>query len=114
MLDDWRRHVLASVAFCFVSNSVLVRFLYSSALKEKDLQEVCRDAPRDRRSPVPELAYCSLQTFPISVTLSYRVLVCYNGIRSFFHAHDLFTESDPQSIAPTFVDGLFEGSWSLI
>ena len=35
---------------------------------KKILRSSCRDAPCNRRSPVSELPYCSLQAFPVSVT----------------------------------------------
>ena len=64
MFDDRRGRALASFTFCFVSNSVLER-LCSSAWKNQHLQKFCLHAPRNRRSPVPKLPYCSLHVLSL-------------------------------------------------
>ena len=91
---------------------MLVRLLCSSVWKNEYLQKFCWDAPRDRRSPVPELPNCSLQKCPVPVPMLYRVLIHHDGDGSFLHAFDIIAEGDQQTTAPAFVDGLFESFYS--
>ena len=48
------------------------------------------------------------------MSLQHHVLIHKNKVRSFFDAFDFIVENDSQSMAPTFVDGLLEGSCSFL
>ena len=72
--------------------------LCSSAWKNQNLQKFCWNAPRDGRSPVPELPCCSLWAFPVPAPLLYRVLVHSKEVGS-----DLSADHHPH------LDGLLDG-----
>ena len=76
--------------FVWYTIPCLCGFLRSSIQENEDLQELCRDAPRNRSHPVPKLP-CSC--------LSH--LVDNNGLGSCCRVFDLFIENDSQAIAAT-------------
>ena len=66
-----------------------------------------------KRSPPVSLPHCSMQTFPVSETLLYRMLPNNIGLGTYLHAFELCTENDPQAFAATLLDGLLKSCSSL-
>ena len=80
------------------------------SLESEALQDFCRDAPRNSRSPVfhdftPRIEYMSI----LYVTSVFASLIYNNGVPLFFHTLNFFAESNSEPVAPPLLNGLFKG-----